>query len=183
MLIRKEHKAEKGTLPEEWFVVYSGLIYRAMDHLDRIGVHYYQPRYRAMLRHTRKFANPKSIETDRALYPGYLFIAAGAGINPKDVDGVTHVLETEPDRYARIPHSFIEWLMDKIAKRAYDDIEVLQQAFKPGARITVKEGPFVSFPGTVEKLLGEKKDHARILVEIFGRSTPVDLDLTDVEAA
>lgn len=183
MLLRRTEYPEKGDEPQEWFIVYSGLINRAIDHLDRIGCHWYQPRYRAMLRHTRKYANPKSIETDKALYPGYLFIAAGAGVNPKDIDGVTHVLETEPDKYARIPNSFIEWLKDKIARRAYDDIEILQKAFKPGAQITVKEGPFASFPGTIGKLLGEKKDHARVLVQIFGRATPVDLPLTDVEAA
>lgn len=174
--------------PSEWFIVYAGLIHRAMAHLDRIGCEYYQPRYRAMLRHTRKNANPVTVETERALYPGYLFVPAGFGINPKDIDGVSHVLtigtdERGQDVYYRTPNSFIEALKDKIARRRWDDLAVLQQVFKPGAAITVKEGPFATFPGTIEKLLGEKKDQARVLVEIFGRPTPVDLPLTDVEAA
>jgi len=51
--------------------------------------------------------------------------------------------------------------------------------FEQGDEVRVIEGPFTNFNGTVEEVNPEK-GKIRVLVSIFGRSTPVELDFVQV---
>jgi len=52
--------------------------------------------------------------------------------------------------------------------------------FEVGDSVTVKEGPFANFGGTIEEL-DTDKSKVRVLVNMFGRDTPVELDFDQVE--
>jgi transcriptional antiterminator NusG len=54
--------------------------------------------------------------------------------------------------------------------------------FEEGDSVRVIEGPFANFSGTVEEVKAEKQK-VRVLVSIFGRATPVELDFGQVEKA
>jgi len=54
--------------------------------------------------------------------------------------------------------------------------------FEPGEVVRVTEGPFNDFSGVVENVNYEKSK-VRVAVQILGRSTPVELDFSQVEKA
>jgi transcriptional antiterminator NusG len=53
-------------------------------------------------------------------------------------------------------------------------------SFAVGDTVRVVDGPFVNFMGTVEEVRPEKRK-VRVLVSIFGRATPVELDFIQIE--
>lgn len=57
---------------------------------------------------------------------------------------------------------------------------VVSMEFSEGESVKVIDGPFANFQGTIEEVKTDKKK-LRVLVSIFGRSTPVELDFTQVE--
>jgi transcriptional antiterminator NusG len=52
--------------------------------------------------------------------------------------------------------------------------------FEKGEQVRINEGPFTSFNGVVEDV-NLDKNTLRVMVTIFGRATPVELDFLQVE--
>lgn len=61
-----------------------------------------------------------------------------------------------------------------------EQVEVMEIPFRVGDPVKVVEGPFNNFTGFVQEVNGEKSK-VKVMVSIFGRKTPVELDFGQVE--
>ena len=70
--------------------------------------------------------------------------------------------------------------VDKIIKRMEAEAPKVKVSFKVGEKVRIVEGPFEDFMGTVDEI---DLDRARVkvLVNFFGRETPIELDFLQVE--
>jgi len=59
--------------------------------------------------------------------------------------------------------------------------KVVEIPFHNGDKIRIKDGPFKDFDGVVEEIHPEK-GKLKVMVSVFGRSTPVELDFNQVDA-
>ena len=125
--------------------------------------------------------NKKRIK-EKMFFPGYILIKMNLTANTKYiVENTPGVLSfVGPKGKAPVP------LRDKEIKRIFGEverkegIEILDIPFKKGDTIKVIAGPFIDFTGTVENV-NEDKQKVKVMVSIFGRPTPIELDFFQVE--
>jgi len=116
----------------------------------------------------------------RKFYPGYVLVRMELNDDSwhlvKDTPKVTGFLggRTEP---VAIPDAEAEKVITQIKEGALKPKPKI--IFELGDKVRVTEGPFTNFNGTVEEVNPEK-GKIRVLVSIFGRSTPVELDFVQV---
>jgi len=68
----------------------------------------------------------------------------------------------------------------QILRQAEQPQQRIKISFQKGQSVKVIDGPFTDFIGTVDEINTEK-NKVRVLISMFGRETPVDLDLLQVE--
>ncbi len=68
----------------------------------------------------------------------------------------------------------------QIMQRMSEDSPVIKINFKVGQKVRIISGPFNDFPGTVAAI-DMDKSKVRVMVNFFGRETPVELDFIEVE--
>jgi transcriptional antiterminator NusG len=117
----------------------------------------------------------KKIIEEKRLYPGYIVVEMeGNDENLRlvnSISGVTHLLgsKTKP-----IPLGKEE--VDALLAQVEESKEkvVTKIPFTKGERVSVTDGPFTDFIGTVEEVFPER-EKVKVLVVIFGRTTPIEL--------
>jgi transcriptional antiterminator NusG len=82
------------------------------------------------------------------------------------------------------PPSISEEEVDRMTQRVKDGAEKPKPTiiFEEGENVRVIDGPFANFSGFVDEVMPEK-EKLRVMVQVFGRATPVVLDYTNVELA
>jgi transcription termination/antitermination protein NusG len=118
--------------------------------------------------------------TSRTFYPGYMFVQMNL------TDESWHLVKDTPKvsgfvggRYpTAVPASQINLVAQQVAEGAAKPKP--RVVFEQGDHVRVVEGAFANFTGTIEEVKPEKQK-VRVLVSIFGRATPVELDYAQVE--
>jgi len=122
-----------------------------------------------------KIKKGKKVIEEKRLYPGYIVIEmAGTDENLRlvnNISGVTHFLgsKTKP---IPLNDSEIKALLEQV-KESKEKV-ITKIPFAKGERVTVTDGPFTDFIGTVEDVYPER-EKVKVLVVIFGRTTPIEL--------
>ena len=120
--------------------------------------------------------------TETKLYPGYVFVEMRLeddGRIPQDVffliketTGVGDFVGTAGRPTPMKEHEIEKMLRDS---KKPEEQPTIKLVFEKGEHVLIKEGPFQGYEGTVDELFPEK-GQVRVLVTIFGRQAPVDLE-------
>lgn len=126
-------------------------------------------------------------ESDRKLYPGYVFIELELekdGKIPekvwfliKETDGVGDFIGSNGKPSPMTPKD--QGKMLDAAERKEDEVS-LGTDFKKGEKVKVTNGPFMNFEGEVDEVIADK-GMVRIIATIFGRPTPLELEYWQIE--
>ena len=97
------------------------------------------------------------------------------------IQGVTGFVGTNPNQRPRpISNDEARNILMKSGDIKGEKSVRIKQAYSVGDQVKINEGPFASFSGSVEEIYPDKSK-LRVMVQIFGRATPVEVDITQVE--
>lgn len=123
----------------------------------------------------------KKTNTERKFFPGYVLIKMEL------TDETWHLVKTTQKvtgflGSAGKPQPISPAEVESILKQVKEGIEHPKSSviYEIGEQVKVTEGPFESFVGVVEEI-DDEKSRIKVAVSIFGRSTPVELEFTQVE--
>ena len=115
-------------------------------------------------------------------FPGYILIKMNLTANTKYiVENTPGVLSfVGPKGKAPVPlrDNEIIRIFGEVERK--EGVEIINVPFKKKDAIKVVSGPFIDFTGFVESI-NEDKQKVKVLVSIFGRPTPIELDFFQVE--
>lgn len=177
-------------MTKRWYVVhaYSGMeksVARAIrERADRSGM---SGKFGRILVPTEEVVEMKGGQrktTERRFFPGYVLVEMEMDDDSwhlvKHTNKVTGFIGGSGNR----PTPISEKEVEKIMAQMQEGVEKPKPKvlYEVGEMVRVKEGPFTDFNGTVEDINYEKSK-LRVAVTIFGRSTPVELEFSQVEKA
>ena len=177
-------------MSKRWYVVhvYSGMeksVHKAMvERIERAGL---QDKFGRILVPSEEVIEVKGGQksiSERRIFPGYVLVEMDL------TDETWHVIKNTPRVTGFLggsgnrPSPISEKEVAKILSQMEEGVEKPRPKvlFEVGEMVRVKEGPFADFNGNVEEVNYEKSK-VRVSVAIFGRSTPVELDFSQVEKA
>jgi len=177
-----------GVPGKRWYVVhaYSGMeksVARALqERIDRGGLQAFFGRILVPTEEVVEIKGGKRAITERRLYSGYVLVEM------EMADEAWHLVKTTPKvtgflgGTANRPSPLSQREVDEILQRMQEGFEKPRPKvlFEVGEMVRIKEPPFTDFNGNVEEVNYEK-NRLRVSVTIFGRSTPVELEFSQVE--
>lgn len=125
----------------------------------------------------------KAREQDRKLFPGYIMINMSLNDETwylvRDTGGVGDFAGA-----AGKPMPMEQFEVDRMLGKAEEDADSAPKVkieFEVGDVVKIREGAFEAFEGTIDAI-DQHNGKISVLVEVFGRSTPVELDHWQVES-
>jgi transcriptional antiterminator NusG len=171
-----------------WYVVhaYSGFEQQVMRTLkERIKRSNLQDKFGEILVPTEEVVemrDGKKRKSDRKFFPGYVLVQMEMNNDTwhlvKEAPRVLGFIGGTSDNPAPISEAEANSILQRVEDGA--DKPRPKVLFEPGEVVRVIDGPFTDFNGVVEEVNYEK-NRLRVSVLIFGRSTPVELEFTQVE--
>jgi transcriptional antiterminator NusG len=169
----------------KWYVVqvYSGYEQKVrLSLIERVKQANLEAEFGEILIPTETVQDPQRVKrvSSRTFYPGYIFVQMSLN------DQAWHVVRDTPKVTGfvggrtpqPVPAPEIQSVVQQVEEGAAKPRPRIM--FEQGDHVRVNDGAFANFTGTIEEVKPEKQK-VRVLVSIFGRDTPVELDFTHVE--
>ena len=175
-------------MSKRWYVVhaYSGYEKQVMrslkERVERFGMEAYFGEILVPTEEVVEIRNGQKRKSERKFFPGYVLVQMEMNEDSwhliKDTPRVMGFIGGTADK----PAPITEKEADAILRRVHEGAEAPRPKtlFEPGEMVRVIEGPFADFNGVVEGVNYEKS-RLQVAVMIFGRSTPVELEFSQVE--
>lgn len=123
--------------------------------------------------------NGKRVERDKKVFPGYILVQMNLTDDAfklvKSTSGVTGFVQS-----GNRPVPLEDYEVRRIQENLETSKEQPKVAWQKGDSIRVIEGPFSDFAGKIEEVNLER-EKLKVLINIFGRDTPVELEFNQVE--
>lgn len=171
-----------------WYVVHvhSGFEAQVRQFLEeRIERYGMQKRFGQIMMPKEEIVEMRSGQkrtVSRKFFPGYLLVEMDMDEDTwhlvKDVPRVLGFVGGSREKPTPIAQKEVDAILNRIREGAGKPMP--RVVFEPGEVVRVIDGPFNDFNGAVEEVNYEK-NRLLVLVQIFGRSTPVELDFDQVE--
>jgi len=175
--------------PGQWFVVhsYAGYENKVKSNLEsRIASMNMEERIFEVVipvEDVIEFKNGKKVVVQKKMFPGYLLVRCEIDDDSwyviRNTPGVTGFVgpgtkptplsRKEVETFLQVPKAGVEQV-----KKSRPRLE-----YEMGESVRVKEGPFADFTGTIAEI-NEDQLKLKVLVNIFGRETPVELEFAQV---
>jgi transcriptional antiterminator NusG len=130
----------------------------------------------------------KKRTTTRKYLPGYILVEMdlpdlnwkAVCSRIKNIQGVTGFLGPAGKKPPTLSGDEARGILQKVGELKGERPVRSRQSFAPGEQVKIIDGPFESFTGTIEEV-NQEKNKLKVMVGIFGRNTPVEVDLLQVE--
>lgn len=175
-------------MSKRWYVVhaYSGFEKQVMRSLrERVRLAAMEEQFGEILVPTEEVVEMKNgvkRKSERKFFPGYVLVQMEMNDDTwhlvKDCPKVMGFIGGKADKPAPISDREADAILNRLHQSA--DQPRPKTLFEPGEVVRVADGPFADFNGVVEEVNYEKS-RLHVAVMIFGRSTPVELEFTQVE--
>ena len=174
-------------MPKQWFIVhtYSGFERKVAESLrSRIQAFAVQDEFGEIIVPTEdvvEMKGGKRVTSSKMTFPGYVLVEM------EMTDRAWHIVKNTPRVTGFVgsglkPSPLSQQEVDQIIYHAEQTAEKpkVQLTFDRGETVKIIDGPFNNFTGTVDDL-NEDRNTLKVMVTIFGRQTPVELDFLQVE--
>ena len=182
-----EHLAPPVNENFKWYIIhaYSGFERKVRESLEsRITAFGLQNKIGRIMIPTEpvtELRNGKKYTIDRVFLPGYVLVEM-------DLDNdLWHVIKNTPRVTGFLgtgdnPVALSEQEVSSILFRSDSakDKPAMKVKFDKGEQVRINEGPFANFTGAVDDI-NEDKQTLKVMVSIFGRSTPVEIEFSKVD--
>jgi transcription termination/antitermination protein NusG len=174
-------------MSKQWFVIHTqtGCEEKVKKSLEARKVQeHLEEKIEEILVPTEKISEVRSGKktiTNRKFFPGYVLVHMEMTNESwhlvKDTPGVTSFIGSGKRPLPLRDQEVTDIIKSSEEKQLKSTPKVI---FEKGESVRVKEGPFLNFNGTIEEI-NPNKGKLKVMVPIFGRTTPVELEYWQVE--
>jgi len=171
-----------------WYVVhaYSGMEKAVerniMERIQRSGMENKFGRILVPMEEVVEIKNGQKRTTERKFFPGYVLVEMVMDDDSwhliKHTNKVTGFVGGAKNRPAPISEAEVAKIVNQMQEGTEKPRHKIE--FMVGEFVRIKDGPFADFNGSIEDV-NYDKSKVRVSVTIFGRSTPVELEFSQVE--